>query len=358
MKITSNQNDNQLVKRNPAAQERADAEKTQKASDQKKNRSTVFAGDLKINNDMVTQRKQGARKKALQIIGSAFKSDRKAAQNIRDMRDKVAQLQSDIDDNMDIIGMLDQRKEELRQEYGVAEDSAEQQDLELLEKEVDSQKHLSNVKKVTLTDEEQERLAVLHEQPLTEYQQRSLDVHNQEAHFEREIDDLQTQVIGYNRSIVAARQEQLKKHTMVDAQKDADAVMAQAGREIRGLLVDEAKDSMDKELEKQVEAAKQKAKEQEKKNDRTEEKQKQPDMGSLLSPSEAKRGEQASRAKEQEKQAEEQARRQPFAVNNLLLSDEDGMVAVLEGQEEIKTMLREMKLLDEDLKGSAVDEDI
>ena len=276
---------------------------------------------------------------------------------ICDMRDKVAQLQSDIDDNMEIIGMLDQRKEELRQEYGVAEDSAEQQDLELLEKEVDSQKHLSNVKKVTLTDEEQERLAVLHEQPLTEYQQRSLDVHNQEAHFEREIDDLQTQVIGYNRSIVAARQEQLKKHTMVDAQKDADAVMAQAGREIRGLLVDEAKDSMDKELEKQVEAAKQKAKEQQK-NDRTEEKQKQPDMGSLLNPSEAKRGEQASRAKEQEKQAEEQARRQPFAVNNLLLSDEDGMVAVLEGQEEIKTMLREMKLLDEDLKGSAVDEDI
>ena len=53
-----------------------------------------------------------------------------------------------------------------------------------------------------------------------------------------------------NRTIGAIQLERLKHQEMVKAQKKADEVMEAANDEIFGMLVDEAKDHVDEDLEK------------------------------------------------------------------------------------------------------------
>ena len=93
------------------------------------------------------------------------------------------------------------------------------------------------------------------------------------------------------------------------------------------MAVDEAKEKLDKEAEEKREAAKEKKEEEEALEERIE----------------ARRGER----KEREERAEDISDMQ----ENVLVHDD----MVDDAQQEIKDMMNKMKLLDEDLKGAAVD---
>ena len=357
MQIKANPNENQVINVNCYAQERAAMRAGGKAQ-KRNNKATIFAGDLGLNmqNDIVMQRKQRAQKKALKMISDAWNGDRKTDQTIAEYQDKIRQLKADLEENQDIILRGEEHKEELRQLYGVEENSQEQQDLKLLEKEAASKKHYANSDPVYLTDEEQERLAEIHAQGLTEYQERCMNIDKEQENFELEVDKIKTQIQAYSNAITSTKLERLKYHDMVDAQEKAEDLMDAASKEAIGLLMDEAKDHVDEELEEQVEEAKKKAEEKAEKEEKIEErKEKQEELEVRVDETRAEREEQEERRRE----AEERSREDADLLDSMLENGMGGIGATkADVKAAIKEMLHKMKLLEEDIKGSLIDEEV
>ena len=357
MQIKANPNENQVISISAAAQERAARRAGSKAQN-RNNKATIFAGDLGLNmqNDIVTQRKQRAQRKALKMINDAWNGDRKTDQTIVEYQDKIRQLKSELEENQDIVLRGEAHKEELRQLYGVGEDSQEQKDLELLEKEAESKKHYANSDQVKLTDEEKERLAEIHAQGLTEYQERCMAIDEEQANFEEIIDKLKTAIQVYSNAVTATKLERLKFHDMVDAQKKADKVLEAASKEAIGLLMDEAKDYVDEELEEQVEEAKKKAEEKAEKEEKIEErKEKQKELETRIDETREEREEQEERRRE----AEERSREDADILDSMLEAGMGGIgVTKADVKAAIREMLHKMKLLEEDIKGSLIDKEI
>lgn len=335
MQIRANGSDDQVMRVSGTTQTR-DRERVAHNSG-KENRNSIYAGDLGLGKDTITLRKQQAQKKALKLIQDAWTGDRKVAQNITDIKAKADELQADIEANQEIINQGELQKEALREQYGVEEDSQEQKDLELLEKEADMRRLGTGPDGVQLTEEEQNRLKELkdpitgeYKVPLTEYQKRCLEIDSRQSVYEKRITAAQQQIEEGYASIRSIRIEQLKHHTMVDAQQNADEIMEQAGKDAIGMLVDEAKDHVDETYEEQREKAKEKAEEKEEQEEKIE----------------ARR--------EQEKKAREDSE----LMENMAEAGMDVAGSAAEVQTEVKDMLRKMKLLDEDLKGAAVDEEL
>ncbi|MCM1190858.1 MAG: hypothetical protein NC123_02620 [Butyrivibrio sp.] len=145
---------------------------------------------------------------------------------------------------------------------------------------------------------------------------------------EQKLAQNQGAIQGENASIRSTRRERLKYHHMADAQNQADAIMEAAGQEIMGMVRQEAVDHADEEAEKREEQAEE-IREERKEQEKLLEKQKE-------------------KREEEESWLEELS---PEEFANLTKSSEDV-------QKEVQDMLRKMNLLDEDIKGAAVDESI
>lgn len=359
MQVKASSNDNQVINVNSAAQERA-AERAGKKAQKHNNTKSIFAGDLGMGmqNDLITQRKQRAQRKALKIIGDAWNGDRKIDQTIVEYKDKLAELYARRDENMAEIEELDEQKEALRQAYGVQEDSQEQKDLELLEKEAAWRRQtiIDDEKAITLTDEEQERLTEIHKQGLTEYQERCMKLDGRQGDLEVDNWKVRREIRSYNAAITSTKLERLKFHDMVDAQKNADKVLEAAGKEVVGMLIGEAKDHVDEELEEQVEEAKKEAEEKAEQEEKIEErKEKQEELEARIDEAKAEREEQEARRRE----AEERSREDAELLDSMLEAGMGGIGATkADVKAAIKEMLHKMKLLEEDLKGSIVDDKI
>lgn len=277
--------------------------------------------------DPVVAKKENARKRALKIVGDAFSNERKIDDDIRSRRDKINSLLRDIGDARKSIGVLEKSRAELRDFYGVSEDSPEEADLKLLEKEFRSDMPGN---KERFTPEEWARLNKIKSEGMTEYQQRSMEFLEYESPFLEEAYEAEKGIYDEERVINGIKLERLKSHAMVDASKQSDKVMDDAAKEIVKMMVDEAKENIDKKAEEE----KEKAKAQKEKKEEIEEK---------IESAREKR-------KENERLTEE-------IIEN---ASEVTAVAndVKEAQQEVKEMLSKMKLIEDDIKGSAVDENL
>ena len=138
------------------------------------------------------------------------------------------------------------------------------------------------------------------------------------------------EIMVENQIITATELERLKTHPMVDAGKQADAIMDEASKEIVGMLVDEAKDHIDEEAEKEKEKAET-------------EKEKKEELQARIDATKEKK-------KEDEKLTEdilEGVAKASSATNE-----------VSAAQQEIKDMMNKMKLIEDDIKGAAVDKSL
>lgn len=349
MQIRANANDNQVISVSSAARERA-AQREGRRAQNSQRKSSIFAGDLGIQNDVVTKRMQRARKKALKMISDAWEGDKKIDKSIVDMKDKVARLHDKEKENLDIIAEGDEQKEKIRQEYGVSMDSEEQKDLELLEKRADAGRNPSGIH---LTQEEEERLALLDEQPLTEYQERCLRIDKYQETYETRNDQINEEIQGYNAAIRNIKIERLKYQEMVKAQKNADAVMDAAGKDVLGLLVAEGKEHVDEELEEKIEEAKDKAEEKAEEEEKIEERREEQEA---LEERIDEAHENSEEREAQRKDAEERAREDGDLLDAMIDAGMGGVSATSDVQSDIKDMLHKMKLLEEDIKGSMVDD--
>ena len=297
---------------------------------------SVFGGNLNNITDTIAEKKQKAREQAMKIVGDAWTGEQKMDADIEARRKRVKELQKEVGACNKEIQWFAEERERLQEVYGVADDSREQQDLELLAKEIESQ---IPGKQVSLTKEEREQIARIKAQGLTEYQSRSLELKELEKDYEEQKYKLGKEIETENAIISATRIERLKSDPMGDTRKQADAVLEAASEEIVGMAVEAAVEHVDEKLEEQVEAAKERAEEKEIQEERLE---------NIKEQKEETRGRVERSKKKQERVSEE------IVETSVELTDID--TKQTEVQKELKEVMDKMKLLAEDIKGAMVDE--
>lgn len=363
MQIKANPNDNPAISVSSTTKTSADEKSGRKS--RKNNRTSIFAGDLGLHEDAVTLRKQCAQRKALKIVKDAWKSDKKIDQNMSDINDKLTQLRDDRNAYTDIIADDDAKKEALQQMYGVKTGSQEQKDLELLEKKAElgilasdflpreTREKLAAAMGVTLlTVEEEVRLKELEDLPLTEYQERCLEITDRQSNFKKEKKDTEDLINIYSTSLYDMKLERLKFHDMADARKEADEELSSVSREVVGILTKEAKDSIDKALEEKREEAKEKAEEKAAQEEKIDQRKKEQEELDLRIDDFHEKNE---KQEETRKEAEERSREDADLLEGILNHKADSTDMASDAQAQIKNMLHKMKLLEEDLKGSTID---
>lgn len=303
------------------------SQKMEESQAGKKGKKTLYAGELNVGQDQILLKKKEAQKKALKVVTDTWEGEQKIDNDIKARRERIKSLQEEIGAANRELAAYKQRREELRESCGVEADSEEQKDLELLLKRRESARSGA---KVSLTKTDKERLKELDAMELTEYQSRALEMDKEADYYRDVVEESKKQIEIENKIIQDVRLERLKKSPMLEAQKQADAIEEAASKEIVGMLLEESKDHVDEEQaerEEQAEKVKEEKEEQEE----------------LL---EARRTER----EEAEKRAEELAESVP--MEEMLILEK----AKTDVQKEVQDIIDKMKLIEEDIKGSMVDE--
>lgn len=291
------------------------------------NRKTINGSALREKFDPIAATKEQGRKKAMKIVRDTFANEQKIDDNLNARRERIKSLQKDMGDANKAIREIEDNRAALRDVYGVDEDSQEEADLKLLEKEIKAKMPGSDVH---LSKDDMDAIKKIKENGLSEYQQRSLEMLESEVFYAKTAYEANEEIKMENRIISATELERLKSHAMVDAQKEADAVMDAASDQIISMLVDEAKEHIDEEAEEQKEKAQA-------------EKEKEEEIQERI-----------DAAKEKKKENEELTADILEGVQEASSNASDISAA----QQEIKDMMNKMKLIEDDIKGVAVDKSI
>lgn len=292
----------------------------------KEERTNYFAGNL--NQDLfenkLLQKKKEAREKAMKVIGDAFKGDKQIDNDLQERRDKISSLEEENQKLQNQINEIGKRQDALMEQYGITADSQEQKDLELLRKK---DKWLRGEGEA-LTKEEFERVSQLENEELTDYQKRQREWDAEKKHFQKDIDKNNEEIFLENAIIKGTKLERLKHSPMVKAQKEAEAILDASSKEIIGMIMDEAKDTIDE-----------KNKEAQEKAEKLEEKQEE---------------QEAFIEKQKEKREENEELLENMPIQEMI---QMGQLKE-EIKQEIKNIISEMKLVAEDIKGAVVDKNI
>lgn len=289
-------------------------------------KKSIFGGNFNRVTDPLAQTKQRARAQAMKIVSDAWAGEQKIDADMEKRRVRIQELRQEIGVCNKEIQWCEEERNHLQETYGVAPDSEEQRELELLAKEIDAK---IPGKQVFISKEEWEEITRIKEKGLTEYQTRSLELKTLAQDYEIQKYKLGKEIEVENAILSATRIERLKNNPMGDAHKQADAVMQQASEEIASMAVDAAVEHMDEKLEEKVEAAKEKAEEKERQEEKLE----------------------SIREKKEEQQ--ERATEEILEATTELTEIDTRQAQV---QKELQTMMDKLNLLAEDIKGAKVDE--
>lgn len=316
-----------------AAQGIDNTDKNTDNSKQTKNRKTINASELNLkpyNDNQIDAKRLRARKQAMKLISDAWKSADKTDKNIEDMKldrlnklDEITELKNKVSD-------LENEKEAYRVDYGVDKDSQEQKDLELLEK---YQNNRYGSAEDTFSKEELDRLKELQNTPLTEYQEKVLKLNSSQIHFKDEIGQKELKIACTTASIALAEIDRDKSQEMLKAQDSADQIIGAVEGEVKNLLVAEGKDNIDDKAEGNKEKADEAEKKQEEQQEKIDEKRKE--------------------RKEQEEIIEGQAEADKLEMNASVKGND--IDHVTEAQKQIVRIMKDNKMLNEDIKGIDID---
>ncbi len=301
----------------------SDDEQSGENNEKGKTGDAIYAGDLNLCQDDIALKKIEARKNAIKVILSAFTGDMETDEILNERAQHANELQREKKQAQDEINKINDQKQEIKEAYGIADDSEEQKNLELLEK----QSRIACGSAETLSEEEKERLNNMG--PLTEYQQAALEYDGMENYWRGLTDDAEKELINENRTISAIKIERLKSHAMADANKEAQDIIRSAGKEIIGMLMDNVKDKVDE----QTEEANEKIEEKEEKEKEEKEKAQQ---------------------KENAKNKEISAVDSSTGPRRLLEADPEFNKLL----NELKNMIQNQKMLGEDIKGVEVNKEV
>lgn len=248
-------------------------EKQNKKIKEKREGSTIYAGDLNILQPDLLAQKNNRKKSAFKVLRDAFLNEQKIDEAFHERRKYVTDLHKEANDIVNEIKCLDEQESAIKDIYGITDDSTEQKDLELLKKKINMQMGLSDS---VLTKEEQERLENMG--PLTDYQEAALEYHVMKARNLQKLSKIRDTIKGENQSIEEAERERLKTHPIVDVMKIRDKLIEEAVNEFKSDMIDQVKNKIDENMEENAEKAeKMKEKEEKEKVRKGEEKVKDKD---------------------------------------------------------------------------------
>lgn len=322
---------------------------TQSAKAQEKDgRQAVFGGSLSMGEDRIAQRRRQAQQQAWKVVQDAWGTDRSIDDAIQAKRDHYADMERLRDEAYGRIKDIGEDEKALQMLYGVADDSQEQKDLELLRKEQDAQNHVPGY--TELTDEERERLAEIHKKGLTEYQERALNLNDAKGYWKKEFETAKRWMASDTENIRRIERERPENQPMIEAQKTAQEILDAANKEIKGMVVQDAVDHVDEKMEEVEEKLDEAAEKQEEREEQLEEQKLQRAIQRAM----------IEGTKEAVEEAKEQAQRGD--TPDLDMTD---MVEMMRGGEMVKDVGQSlndiksnMRVLEADLKGIKVDEEI
>lgn len=314
--------------------------------------ATIFAGDLNMGQDSILAKKQKAQREAMKMIRDVFADDMKTdaeqkarEQHIEQLKEKNEKVKSSLND---IASM----RQSLMEQYEITEDSQEQKDLELVRKVNASANPFA---KDELTDEEKKRYEQIMEQGLTQYQENSLMLDDVEKELNGLISDNKRDIAIEEDTIWNTDMLRLKKHPMKDAADNAAKHLEAARKEMIYDLYNESKEHIDEKVEE--------AKEEQK--EKTEEKKEKEKEEAVKEAKELEREIMLQKAQENTQERIEGQTAKVKARSQAALQDqinEDILDGIKESadrsadvEQKIKDLLDKMSLLQEDLKGAAVD---
>ncbi len=280
---------------------------------------TVYAGNFLKEfplREKLQQKKAEAQQRAMKIVGDAWAGDKVIDDEIGQRQDHIRELREDNKDALENLKEFRQMEDDLREGFGVASDSEEQMDLEILKRDA---------RGAQLTEEEKERLKTIQENGITEYQSRALEIDKTASYYRKIVASNNEAAYEESEVIKGIRAERNKYHPMLDAQEQAEDVLAAAREEIIGIVEEEAKEHLDEEQEKreeQAEAIEEKREEQE---------------------------EILEKREEREEELEELIEDMPVKEMTDLSQTVD------EVKQQVQKVLNEANLLEEDIKGAQVD---
>lgn len=294
--------------------------------EEKGGRKSIFAGNMKDNFDPIARKKQQARQQAMKIVGDAWDGERKMDEELSKTKEKLGEYREMKLAAESQLKGIEREEEALRKAYGIEDEAQAQADLKLLDKKAASMEEGSQV---VLTEEEKQRLSQIDEAGLREYQEKSQALKDREKAYNAQIREADNGMFAIAAANTDAKinKPQIQAKTIMKAQETADEILEAASKEIIGMLTEEAKDHVDQELEEKKEAAEEKAEKEEEEKEKIE------------------------KAKEEKEQKEEFV--EEVADTGEFIVEADNVLKDV--QRDIKKVMEEMKLLEEDLKGAAVD---
>lgn len=224
----------------------------------------LIAGSSK---EQIEKKRKLAQKQAMKLVKDAFSGDQATKQNIEDLKAQKAEKVAEYQEKMQQIGNISAEKDKLRETYGISKDSQEQKDLELLEK---YQNNKLGFFSDDFSKEEIDRLKKLANEPRTEYQKQVLSLNGKKAALQSDADLMQQQIMVLTQNQSDAKVDQLKSQDMLKAGDAAEEIQKAASDEIVGMVIADAKEKLDKELEEKKEEAEKKAEEKEEQDERIE----------------------------------------------------------------------------------------
>lgn len=252
----------------------------------------MFAGGIGTEASLdsrIAEKKESAMEKAKKKLGDVFAAEKTIDDDLAERANRIAESEQRIVEANKELENLQEEQEKLKEQYGITGVETE----EMLPEEYKMQR------------DELKRYGDPYRQTIAEAQ----DIIDEER-----------------RIIAAVKVERLKSDPMIAASKQAEETLESANEEVIGLLVDEAKGTIDEHMEEAKE-----------KQELAEEKQ------------------ELEEAKREEREQRKEQTKLPEAPVKELLNLE---LVREELKQEVDTMLVEMKLLAEDIKGSMVDTEL
>ena len=270
-------------------------------------------GNTTLNTDPVAEKRKEAQKKAMKVVGDAWNADKEIDKSIAQRRDHYQEMLTLKNEAQSQINDINRQTDALKKEYGITED------MSYKDWPAELKQAYSNLN-----------------EPVSELKKQ---IHDAEQLIEDDVRDIRTITI-----------ERLKSNPMLDAQKTADAIHAAAKEEIIAMVMQDAKEHVEEEMEETQKKAEEAAEEKELKEEK------------LEKIKEAKALQEA--ITEQTREAVEKAKveTRENSVPDIPLEDLMKLAQVnsetSKAQNTLKEMKNSMSLLEADLTGIEVDEEI
>lgn len=280
-----------------------------------KGNTQIYAGGLNLaGRDSVEMKKQQAQKQAMKLIKDNLKSRNELDKNIDSIKEKKSELSEQLAEANKEIEKLESIKVSLKEEYGIADNSEEQQNLERIEKLMFAPDELS--------EEDFEKLGQM--ESLTEYQEESLKISGMQVEWKKIAKVSEGEIFGISKSVESMTQATVRDTSMIKVKKMAQDIIESAQKEIQSMLIDETKEHIDEKIEEEQEKAEEL--------------------------------EEAKELKEELQGSQSGQGSQPNAVSEEAIQDLTKMSADLE--KELEDILKKNHVIQDDLKGITVDKTI